>query len=236
MKSQLITSGNCSAIDNMEMDRILLDSLKGDPRAILHLYDWKKPTFTYGHFIKPEEFLHLDICLDLGFDWAKRPTGGGILFHLWDFTFSILIPSVHPAFSLNTLDNYRFINSLVEKALNIYLKDKNEFSLLVNSAPASCRVSAKFCMAHPTEYDILLIDKKVGGAAQRRTQHGLLHQGTISLFEPDFSLLEKIVRESSVVENMRLQGGVLFSPEINAKNNLKQAFENILSDIFMTII
>ena len=38
-----------------------------------------------------------------------------------------------------------------------------------------------FCMAKPTKYDVIIDGRKVGGAAQRRTKEGFLHQGTIAL-------------------------------------------------------
>lgn len=231
MKLQVINSGKCSAIGNMDKDHHLLHSLKDEPRTILHLYDWQQPSFTHGHFIKPEEFLNLDVCRDLGFDWAKRPTGGGILFHVWDFTFSFLIPSNHPCYSVNTLDNYRFINALVEKAISVFL-NKNEFSLLQCPTESSCKTSTKFCMAHPTEFDILFEKKKVGGAAQRRTHFGLLHQGTISLFEPDFSILRKLVKDASVIENMKANGGILFSSQTSNPSDIKLSFEQTLISIF----
>ena len=44
------------------------------------------------------------------------------------------------------------------------------------------------CFARPVVYDVLVSGAKVAGAAQRRTRHGLLHQGSIqgAHFPADF--------------------------------------------------
>ncbi len=58
-------------------------------------------------------------------------------------------------------------------------------------------------MAHPTKFDIMLDGRKVGGAAQRRTKHGLLHQGSICLTNvPEDCLAEVLVSGSQVAQSM----------------------------------
>jgi lipoate-protein ligase A len=51
-------------------------------------------------------------------------------------------------------------------------------------------------MAQPTIYDVMLKDKKVGGAAQRKTSAGFLHQATISLKLPPISFLQDVLQQS----------------------------------------
>ena len=63
---------------------------------------------------------HLDLkALEAsGLHLARRPTGGGIIFHLTDFAFSVLIPANHPSFSQNTLENYALVNRPVAFAIS----------------------------------------------------------------------------------------------------------------------
>src|SRR5437867_3091333 len=87
------------AEENMRRDGELLQNLGDKP--ILHLYDWSTPSLTYGYFIRPEKYLNLQELQKQGIAYAKRPTGGGIVFHIWDLAFSFLMPSSAPGFSLN---------------------------------------------------------------------------------------------------------------------------------------
>src|SRR5580692_6228766 len=103
---RVLDTGPASAEKNMQIDADLLESLAEEP--ILHFYEWEKRSITYGYFVKPEELLHLENLKRHGIDHARRPTGGGIVFHLWDLAFSVLIPSSSPHFSQNSLENYAF--------------------------------------------------------------------------------------------------------------------------------
>lgn len=186
----------------MSSDFDLLASLESRRSPLLHLYEWSEPSITYGYFTKPERFLDLKRCEEAGLDLARRPTGGGIIFHLTDFAFSFFLPASHPLFSQNTLANYDFVNRVVMKAIEQLLPKRA--SLLPQDPTPITPSCASFCMAKPTIYDIIIDGKKVGGAAQRKTRHGLLHQGSISLQLPPFDLLEKILLPTTeVIEAMK---------------------------------
>jgi lipoate-protein ligase A len=172
----------------MEKDAQLLAELDPTGLPILHFYEWASPSATFGHFIHPEEHLRVELNeLDL----ARRPTGGGIVFHLWDLAFSVLIPSAHPACSNNTLENYQFINSFVLDAVLALFPV--QASLIPESATAQGPNCSHFCMARPTVYDAVANGCKIAGAAQRRTKRGYLHQGTVSLAFPDLGLLSRVL-------------------------------------------
>src|SRR5690242_16384610 len=104
MDWQILDTGVAPAEKNMAFDAELLENLGGQP--ILHFYEWERPSISYGYFIQPSKFLNLNNIKKQGIDLARRPTGGGIVFHLWDMAFSVLVPASSPHFSLNTLENY----------------------------------------------------------------------------------------------------------------------------------
>lgn len=186
---QVFDTGISSANENMRIDTKLLENLDpaGDP--ILHLYDWTRPSATFGYFIRPENHLNLEKAKEI--DLARRPTGGGIVFHIWDLAFSFLMPSEHPKYSLSTLGNYQFVNGVVLEVVKEYFKLEPE--LTPEDAPLLGQDCQNFCMAKPTQYDVVIQGKKIAGSAQRRKNQGYLHQGTISLAPPDVDLLNAVL-------------------------------------------
>lgn len=197
---QIFDTGISTAEENMSFDEKLLENL--DPRAnpILHLYDWKRPSATFGYFIKPENHLKMENAHSI--DIARRPTGGGIVFHIWDLAFSFLMPAEHPRFSLSTLENYQFVNQVVLEVVETYFSLAP--TLTPQNAPSLGPDCQNFCMAKPTQYDVVCQGKKIAGSAQRRKKQGYLHQGTISLAPPDFELLNAVLlSKEDVLSAMR---------------------------------
>lgn len=198
-------TGIASAQDNMKIDAALLDNLDASSkRPILHLYDWEAPSATYGHFINPSNHLSNHAlnthCLQL----AKRPTGGGLIFHTTDWAFSALVPAGHEAYSVNILENYAFINHLLVEVISCFLGRSARLSLLPDEPKSLDDHCHYFCMAKPTKYDVMLKGKKVGGGAQRRTKSGFLHQGSISLALPDEAFLNQmLLPNTSVLQAMK---------------------------------
>ena len=192
---RIIHSNQQSAQYYMDLDAKLLKFMKRDDHPILHFYDWIQPSMTYGYFIDPSRFINLKKAKQIGLDYARRPTGGGMIIHSWDLTFSILLPASHPSFSLNTLDNYHFINSAVKMTLNHFFKShpKHPLSLLQEETPSLDPQSHYFCMAQPTQYDVMFKNKKIAGGAQRRRKEGFLHQGSITIATPDKHFIENVL-------------------------------------------
>lgn len=185
----LIESGTLSAAALMQKDADLLQTVR---EPILHLYEMEGRSATYGYFTDPGKLLNLEACREENIVLAKRPTGGGIIFHFLDLAFSYLVPKGHPHFSENTLENYRTVNTLVKQALQPLLPNSN-FTFIPEG-----KCSSSFCMAHPTPYDLLCDGKKIAGAAQRKTKQGFLHQGSISIVAPPPELFKKILTNDTV--------------------------------------
>jgi lipoate---protein ligase len=227
---KVIYSEKISAQEIMDRDKEMLDSIKRDDAPILHFYSWNSPSATYGYFIDPRKHLNLHNCEKLEIDLARRPTGGGIVFHLWDWAFSFILPVSHPRFSSDTLDNYFFVNSQALLAIKDFLKkrrgkEEEPFSIFSVDKFESGKPSYNFCMATPTKYDVIVEGKKAVGAAQRRTKEGYLHQGTISLFLPDPFILNQLLLDSKVAQLMLLNTFSLLSNKEKSfdleVNNLK---------------
>lgn len=198
MEWKVLHSGVGSAQHHMDIDQELLQDISSMKQPLLRFYDWDGPSATYGYFIDPMNFLDFTSIEKLGLKLGRRPTGGGIVFHLTDLAFSVLVPASHPAYSINTLENYAFVNKHVARAV---LKFKKDMAVTLLSSEekqpdGSCK---HFCMAKPTIYDVMAEGKKVGGAAQRRTRDGFLHQGTISIAPPEEAFLKAALKDGTQV-------------------------------------
>lgn len=223
---RLLNTGSASADRNMALDAELLRNLSSSSDCILHLYAWDGACATYGHFIRPYDYLDLRGVEKMQLQLARRPTGGGIIFHLCDLAFSILVPSTHPAYSKNTLENYAFINAIVSKVVTRFLGGEKIPVLLPEETGGvllpdpACR---HFCMAKPTKYDVMLDGRKVGGGAQRCTKQGFLHQGSIAVAAASELFLGEVLKSGKdVVEAMRSSTYPLLPGEA-ALNQLEEA-------------
>lgn len=178
-----IYSGKKAAKDHMLFDEAFLS---GVDEPTLHFYDWyAQPAVTYGYFIDPAKWLKTEIS-----DIARRPTGGGLIFHEVDLAFTLALPATHKIASLATLERYRLIN---EQALSALFSLLPEYRLSLASAKCAEESLSELCMAHPTQYDLLVSGKKVGGAAQRKTKSGFIHQCSIFLAEPSWEKIEGLL-------------------------------------------
>lgn len=204
MNWRLLNTGIASAELNMALDYDLLMRLSSTSNYVLHFYEWEGNCATYGYFIDPSVYIDLQAAKNHGLNLAKRPTGGGITFHLCDLAFSVLISSKHPSFSINTMDNYAFVNRAIAEAVGKFLGSQAMPHLLAQETAPLDHASKNFCMAKPTRYDVMLNGRKVGGGAQRRTKHGYLHQATICLAETSEDYLKNILKPGlQVIADMR---------------------------------
>jgi lipoate---protein ligase len=224
---EVLDTGLGSAEENMRIDAELL--LSGRSSPVLHFYDWEGECATFGHFVNPADYLNLEEVRRRNLHLAKRPTGGGILFHKWDFAFSLFVPEKSRFFSLNTLENYALVNCVVLKAVQSFLQEDRAMSLTPVDEKALDRYSERFCMARPTKYDVVLEGRKIAGAAQRRNKRGFLHQGSIALALPSLEEIKELLLPGSLVwEGMARFAFPLLGKEAD-QNQIKRARDKLRS-------
>lgn len=222
---QILDTGIASATANMRFDEKLLEALE---TPTLHLYQWARPSATFGYFIRPEKHLDLNKAALRRLDLARRPTGGGIVFHIWDLAFSFLLPSSHPAFSQNTLENYQFVNHCVLEAMRTFFAFKEPVELIAENGVSPGIDCQNFCMAKPTRYDVVHKGMKIAGAAQRKRRQGYLHQGTIALARPDFSLLHDVLLSKNDV--LAAMMAYSFAPLDRVDGSVRKDLQKLLAD------
>lgn len=157
-----------SAAFNMALDEVLLVQT---PCPLLRVYTWERPSVSYGYF---EPWEPVAVAYP-GRDLVRRWTGGGVVTHGDDWTYSLIVPRAEPFSRLKAAESYRLIHDLLADTLRACASVGDEIQL----TPASFEKISHACFENPAQYDILVGGRKIAGAAQRRSRYGLLHQGSV---------------------------------------------------------
>ncbi|MEY2538330.1 MAG: lipoyl(octanoyl) transferase [Verrucomicrobiota bacterium] len=178
-----------SAAMNMAVDEALLESARAPS---LRLYRWDHLALSFGYFGRYADVLSYESERDL----VRRWTGGGIVLHGADLTYSLIIPKRDPPFG-SSISIYEKVHEAVRDALAatgagveiaavaaLYERRNH-----IDSAVVDRRYDPNACFTNPVRADVMVNGKKVAGAAQRRSRLGLLQQGSIQNIDlaPDFS-------------------------------------------------
>lgn len=159
---------------NMAFDEALLVTSAERGRPLLRFYGWDRPAVSIG-------YVQTVAAAPSGFAVVRRPTGGGVVFHDHDFTYTAVFPAGHWLTGLDRTRSYRWINRSVQDGLE---RCRLDASLADTEIEAAVDRLTMVCFQNPTRYDILLNGRKVGGSAQRRTRDGILHQGSVHFGGP----------------------------------------------------
>jgi lipoyl(octanoyl) transferase len=155
-----------SAAMNMAIDEALLEYAI-DP--VIRFYAWRSPALSFGYFRR-----FADVASYAGErDLIRRWTGGGIVFHGTDLTYSIVIPVRDAVFAESSMSIYEKIH----RALCDVLVEAGHAALL--GTETGVNNPGYNCFANPVRADVIVDGGKIAGAAQRRTRRGLLQQGSI---------------------------------------------------------
>jgi lipoate-protein ligase A len=152
-----------SAAMNMAIDESLLEAARVPS---LRFYSWRTASLSFGYFGSFDSIAEHEPNREI----VRRWTGGGIVFHGSDVTYSLILPARDAAAS-------RAVYGAVHDAIRRALAGRINVSLADRAAP---KISDA-CFANPVEADVMANGRKIAGAAQRRTRAGLLHQGSIQL-------------------------------------------------------
>src|SRR5580700_418824 len=103
MDFYLLNSGLCDPAFNMALDEALLENASRLGKPVLRFYGWTEPAATFGYF---QKFADVERATQLR-PLIRRPTGGGIVPHDADWTYSAVFPPNHEWHSLKAEESYR---------------------------------------------------------------------------------------------------------------------------------
>jgi lipoyl(octanoyl) transferase len=163
----LLESGPGPAPFNMALDEALLEAMPRLAKPVLRFYGWTEPAASFGYFQKYADVERLTSLRPL----VRRPTGGGLVFHDTDWTYSFVVPPSDPWYALTATESYRRVHQWIQAAFG-------RLDFPTELAAACHKSQPGQCFQGHEMFDLLWRRRKIAGAAQRRTRHGLLIQGS----------------------------------------------------------
>ena len=164
-----------AAAENMATDFLLLQRYPQPEAPRFRHYEWRKEAFTFG-FSQKIAFVRANLPPGETFDLCRRPTGGGIVDHRNDWTYTLVIPRGHALYDLPAPQSYRAVHEALATALSA-LGQPAEVKLECEP----CADGPTVCFTRAERFDVVQpqTERKIAGAAQKRNKHGLLLQGSI---------------------------------------------------------
>lgn len=155
---------------NMAWDEVRLRLARDAGYPLLRFYGWSELAATFGRFQKFAEVR----------DWTRirpllrRPTGGGLVLHGDDWTYSLVFPFGDAWHGLRAQESYLRLHQWIQRALR-------NLGFAADLAPAQEVLLGKAgrCFAGAEANDLVFSGRKIAGAAQKRDRSGLLIQGSV---------------------------------------------------------
>jgi lipoate-protein ligase A len=152
----------------MALDEALLESAPRLGQPVLRFYSWTEPAASFGYFQKYADIERMTMLRPL----VRRPTGGGLVPHDADWTYSLAFPPADAWYSLSATQSYMRVHEWIRAAFA-------RLNLATELAPACSKTLPGQCFQGHELHDVLWRGQKIAGAAQRRTRDGLLIQGSV---------------------------------------------------------
>jgi lipoate-protein ligase A len=181
---------------NMAVDERLYRLAEGSPRTFLRFYQWERPTASLGYSQAADKVVDRDFCAAHGIDIVRRMTGGKLVLHHREVTYSVA-SSDTTVFTETLRDSYRRISQALLGGLAIL----GVAARLAETSPPAYVKSTMPCFAFPARDEIEAGGRKIVGSAQKRTGDAFLQHGSIPL-EKDEALLAAVSSPGETPESL----------------------------------
>lgn len=172
-KGLIIETPQLDVYGQMAADEALCETMPAP--YLLRFYNWKEPGITFGYSQRRKAVTEaVTAAGSLVRAVTRRPTGGGIVFHETDLTFSFIFPAPGAFFEPGkTYDRlHRAINAEYARlGIPFDLLNEKTKDYAVNDPVMNC-------FAKPVNMDILYNGKKVLGGALRKFGEHMLYQAS----------------------------------------------------------
>jgi lipoate-protein ligase A len=189
---RLLKTGYKTGPENMAIDEAIQRAHgRGEVPPTLRFYGWKPGAVSIGYFQSMVKEVDLDAVRRGGWGYVRRQTGGRMIFHHEELTYSVAIrEELLPG---GVVETYRELSNGLLEGLKI-LGAQPELS---GESPDPRRANPEgfntACFDAPSAYELTVGGRKVAGSAQTRSGGVILQHGSIP-FHLDVDLLFSLLQ------------------------------------------
>ena len=174
MNGFLLESPPLDVFGQMALDEALVKSKPAE--FCLRFFRWRGNGATFGYAQRIAE-VERALPAELARACTRRPTGGGVVPHVDDLTFSCVFSA---AGELRPTEIYRRLHGAILAGLRGAVAGARLAESGGRGAPRGPS-GASQCFVEPVPLDILVADRKILGGAIRRYGDTVLYQGSLQL-------------------------------------------------------
>ena len=176
---------------NMAVDEVLLESASAKTALpALRFFAWEPVCVSIG-IAQARSEIDIDALRRRDWDIVRRPTGGRAILHTDEFSYSIMAPPDDPIMHGTLMDSYNRISQALLRGLEKLSLSARADS--VYTVPAGSNPKAPVCFEIPSNYEVMVGNKKIMGSAQTRRMTGILQHGSLPL-HGDIGRITQILR------------------------------------------
>ena len=226
MRWRWLESAPASGATQMAVDVALMAHARRTGESTLRVYEWSRPTLSFGRNEPARDRFSGDSVTAAGYDVVRRPTGGRVLLHDGDVTYSVTAPAAND-------DPIRAAFARINELLADGLR-----RLGVNPEPATIAVRERrpgrdACFAAPSAGELVVAGRKLVASAQRREDGAMLQHGSILMVDRQGALSTLARGGIPVPAAAATLESVLGRPveRVEVHRALKQALEVLVGDV-----
>jgi len=204
---------------NMAVDEYLFRLAQQKKATFLRLYTWDKPTASLGAGQDVNRALNLEECEKRGVEVVRRMTGGKMVLHHLEVTYSVA-SSETEIFTSTLEGSYRLISEALVRGLEMMgLKAQ-----LAENTSATYARSHLPCFAYPARNEVEIEGKKIIGSAQKRVGSCFIQHGSIPLVKE----LELLAAISPALDASRQEKITSLSDELDRQISYEEGADFII--------
>lgn len=175
MRWRWLESSPASGAVQMAVDAALMARARTSGEAVFRVFAWTRPTLSFGRHEAVRARFDAATLEARGYDAVRRPTGGRVLLHDGEVTYSVTAPARDGE---PMRDAFARINRLLAAALA-------RLGVRADAAPPgpALRPGRDACFAEPSAGELVVAGRKLVASAQRRDDGALLQHGSILLVD-----------------------------------------------------
>ncbi len=150
---------------------------EGRARPTVRAYTWQPAAVSLGYGQRLSDEINVYRCREYGIDVVRRQTGGRVVLHASELTYSVIAPESHPSIGETAYETYRRISEVLQAAL----EEAGIPAELAASPTVTPEGPGGACFTYAARFELVVDGRKIVGSAQRRARGVVLQHGSILL-------------------------------------------------------